>query len=66
LQRPEQFLLPPEDLRGLRAIAVLERIGTTEARELLERLVREGSDTSLLARDAGAALERLRRRPTNP
>jgi hypothetical protein len=66
LQRPEHFLLPPADLRGARAIAVLERIGTTEARELLERLVREGSDTSFLTRDARAALERLRQRSANP
>jgi hypothetical protein len=66
LQRPEQFLPSPADLRGLRAVAVLERIGTTEPRELLEQLVQEGADTSLLARDAGAALERLRRRPAHP
>jgi hypothetical protein len=66
LQRPEHFLLASGELRGLRAVAVLERIGTTEPRELLERLVREGSDTSLLARDAAAALERLRRCPARP
>jgi hypothetical protein len=66
LQRPEQFLLSPGDLRGLRAVAVLERIGTAEPRELLERLVREGSDTSPLARDAAAALERLWRRSAKP
>jgi hypothetical protein len=66
LQRPEHFLLPPVDLRAARAITVLEQIGTTEPRELLERLVREGSDTSLLGRDAAAALERLRRRSAKP
>lgn len=63
LQKPQRFLFTPEELRGWRAIEALEWIGTADARRVLERLVREGPDTSLLCRDAGATLERLRRRP---
>ncbi len=66
LQKPQRFLLTPEELRGWRAIEALERIGTADARGVLGRLVREGPDTSLLSRDAGAALERLRLRPGTP
>jgi WD40 repeat protein len=66
LQRLERFILSPEELRGWRAVEVLERIGTVEAQGILERLVREGPDTSLLARDARASLERLRRRAAPP
>lgn len=50
-----------EPLRRLRAIAVLERIGTAEAREALESVAR-GSDTARDVRHARAALERLSRR----
>jgi RNA polymerase sigma factor (sigma-70 family) len=66
LQRWEQFGFSPEELRDWRAVEVLEHLGTTEAREVLDRLGREGPDTSLLAREARAALERLRRRPATP
>jgi HEAT repeat protein len=67
LESLQQFrLTPPEEWRGGRAIDVLERIGTTEARELLDRLVRGGSDTSLLTLDARGALERLRQRTSAP
>jgi WD40 repeat protein len=44
---------PTEDLRRLRAIAVLERIGTPEARRILEKLSEA---------EAQAALRRLQRR----
>jgi hypothetical protein len=53
-------------LRGWRAVEVLEHVGTAAAREVLERIVREGAETSLLVRDARAALERLRHRPAVP
>jgi dipeptidyl aminopeptidase/acylaminoacyl peptidase len=64
LQRLEQSAFSPEELRGWRAVEVLEHIGTKAAREILERIGREGPDTSPLVRDARAALERLRRRTT--
>jgi RNA polymerase sigma factor (sigma-70 family) len=64
LNRLEQPTLSPEELRGWRAVEVLEHIDTAVAREVLERIGREGPDTSLLVRDARAALERLRRRTT--
>jgi WD40 repeat protein len=52
---------PPADaLRTLRAIAVLERIGTPEARRILEKLADGAAATE--TRAAQAALQRLNRR----
>jgi WD40 repeat protein len=48
----------PEPLRGLRAVEVLERIGTPEARAVLHRLA-GGAPEARLTREARAALERL-------
>ena len=52
-----------EELRALRAIAILEKIGNREARELLQELARgdPGARRSQLAR---IALDRLTRRPS--
>jgi HEAT repeat protein len=66
LQRWQQAVLAPDELQRWRAVEALEHIGTTEARQILDRLGREGPDTSLLERDARAAAQRLRRRLTNP
>lgn len=52
----------PEQRRQLRAVRVLDSIGTTEARQVLERLA-EGTANSRLTREAKAALRRLTRRP---
>src|SRR5262249_36713347 len=49
---------PAEELRRRRAVEVLERVGTPQARELLEKLAR-GAPGALLTRDAEGALRRL-------
>ena len=52
----------PDMLRALRAIAALERVGTAEARTVLESLAR-GNPKNLATRDAKSALDRLSRSP---
>jgi hypothetical protein len=52
---------PPSELRRLRAVAVLERIGSDEARGLLGKLA-GGAQQATLTREARAALDRLARR----
>ncbi|HEY7312019.1 MAG TPA: WD40 repeat domain-containing protein [Gemmataceae bacterium] len=49
-----------EDLRRLRTLVVLERIGTPEARHILEKL--GGGAAARETREAQAALQRLKRR----
>jgi dipeptidyl aminopeptidase/acylaminoacyl peptidase len=68
LQRIEQLLLkienqqlPPESVRVLRAIEVLEHIGGTDAKQLLEKLV-TGGDGALATHEAKASLARLNKR----
>jgi hypothetical protein len=51
-------LAPKAELRRLRAIEVLEWIGTAEARELIEPLAK-GPAGSIVTRHAKAALARL-------
>jgi hypothetical protein len=51
----------PESRRHLRAVRVLECIGTLEARHVLQRLAK-GLPEARVTRDAKAALERLARR----
>ena len=68
-QRIEQLLeqvtvAGPEGLRVLRAIEVLEQIGTPEARQLLKTLA-EGAPESLLTRGAAASWRRLRKQPAH-
>jgi WD40 repeat protein len=58
--------LQPEEVRGLRAIDVLEHIGTEEARQLLKQLA-QGAPAAFLTEAAEASLERLApRRSTKP
>jgi WD40 repeat protein len=54
-----------EALQALRAVEVLEHIGTPEASRVLEGLAR-GAPEARLTRDARAALDRLGRRPSQP
>jgi len=52
----------PEEMQALRALEVLEMIGTAEARKVLEGLARGAEDCDL-TREAKAALARLAQRP---
>jgi RNA polymerase sigma factor (sigma-70 family) len=54
-----------QNLEMLRGVEVLERLGTAEARELLETLAR-GAPGARLTREAKAALERRARRAAKP
>jgi WD40 repeat protein len=58
LARLDKAAAPPEELRALRGVEVLERIGTAEAREILTALA-EGAPGAPLTIQARAALERL-------
>jgi RNA polymerase sigma factor (sigma-70 family) len=51
---------PPETLRQVRAVEVLEHLGTPAARAVLERLVREGVTEARLTREVDAALRRMK------
>jgi WD40 repeat protein len=62
LERGERL---PEQLRALRAVAVLERVGTPAARQVLEGLAR-GAEGASLTEEARGALARLRRRGPSP
>jgi WD40 repeat protein len=55
----------PRQLRALRVTGVLERVGSPEARRLLQALAR-GAHTAWLTREARASLERLARRAAVP
>lgn len=60
----DQRRISGEPLRGLRAVEVLEHIGTPEASKVLETLA-SGAEGARLTRDAKAALERLGKRSQN-
>ncbi len=59
LDKLRQQPLPPEMLRMLRGMEVLEHIGTPAARKIIASLA-EGAPQSRLTREAKAALQRLR------
>ena len=54
---------PPDRLRELRAVEVLEHIGSAEAQRLLAKLA-AGAPSARLTREAQAARKRLDKRPT--
>ncbi len=60
-QQPEA-VPTSQRLRALRAIEMLEHIGTQEARQVLERLAK-GASEARLTQEAKASLERLALRP---
>jgi WD40 repeat protein len=62
LKKLEPPFTAPDLLRSIRAVEVLERIGTMEARLLLETLA-GGGRGHRLTKDARDALERLSKRP---
>jgi hypothetical protein len=65
LKNPGGPIENPERLRGLRAVELLERVDSPEARRLLSTLA-AGAPEARLTRDARAALDRLTRRPAAP
>jgi hypothetical protein len=60
LEKREGKILPPDDLRLLRALEALEYMSLPEARELLAILAR-GEPAARLTQEARAAVERLNR-----
>jgi hypothetical protein len=58
-----EFVRAPETLRSIRAVCVLEQIGTPEARKILEAIA-TGAGSARLTREAKAALRRLGERPS--
>jgi hypothetical protein len=65
LDRIQTRTLPSEQLRAVRAVAVLEHVASPEARRLLAALAK-GAPEARLTQEAKASLERLTRRPTQP
>ncbi|HEV3260479.1 MAG TPA: sigma-70 family RNA polymerase sigma factor [Gemmataceae bacterium] len=65
LEKLESGLPTGDRLRALRAVMVLEEIGTPDARLVLAALV-EGAPASRLTQEAKASLERLAKRHTLP
>jgi hypothetical protein len=64
LSKP-QAVVTPEHVKYLRALEVLEQIGTADARQVLKALAKGAPDT-LLTREAKACLDHLARRPEAP
>ncbi len=63
LQKLEQPVTDPQQLRSLRAIEVLEHIGSAQARELLQCLAK-GATEARLTQEARVSMERLAKRRT--
>jgi WD40 repeat protein len=64
LRKLESSSLSPDQLREDRALAVLEYVGSPEARQVLQALAR-GAPEARRTREARAALKRLARRPAS-
>jgi HEAT repeat protein len=61
LEKLEGTVTSPDWLRALRAVEALEQMGTAEAGEVLQQLVR-GAPEARLTQEARASLQRLARR----
>jgi dipeptidyl aminopeptidase/acylaminoacyl peptidase len=61
LRKHDKAGAPADQLRTIRAVAVLELAGTRQARRVLQKLA--GGPDALLAQQARSALDRLGRRP---
>jgi hypothetical protein len=64
LEKLESPNLSGEQLRSLRAVELLERVGSPEARRVLEGLTR-GNPDAPLTQEARASLERLKGQPAS-
>jgi hypothetical protein len=64
LEKLDRPVSDPEFFRELRAVEVLEHLGTPEARRVLEALAK-GLPDARLTREAKASLERLAKRPAS-
>jgi WD40 repeat protein len=60
VEKLDRGILTPEELQASRAVEVLERIATTEARDLLAALAK-GTPPALLTQEAQKALQRMQR-----
>lgn len=60
LEKLARAILSPEEMRAVRAVEVLERMGTPQAREVLQTLS-QGASHARLTQDALVALQRLGR-----
>jgi RNA polymerase sigma factor (sigma-70 family) len=62
LEQLPRAVPPPERLRALRALEAVERAGTAEARQVLQRMA-QGAPGARLTQEARSALQRLARVP---
>lgn len=62
LERLNDDVLAPDQLREVRAVEALEKAGTEEALRLLQHWVSEGAAGARLTREADAALRRIKAR----
>jgi dipeptidyl aminopeptidase/acylaminoacyl peptidase len=58
LERLDSTTIPPEELLAIRAVEVLERVGSAEAKEVLRGLAK-GHESARLTQEAKAALGRI-------
>jgi hypothetical protein len=58
LERLDRKTIPSEELLAIRAVEVLERVGSAEAKDVLRGLAK-GDESARLTQEARAALERL-------
>jgi WD40 repeat protein len=65
LEKLQGPITQPEQLRGLRAVEVLENVGSAEAQDVLRRLAK-GAAGARLTREAAGSLQRLAKRAAAP